>query len=381
MPKKPKLFTLLLIMASTLLLAGCFVGEKEASKTTYETGLPEANDARIHMLNNYMASYHPRLVSNEEINIYQKDSINLNNKEISYFHIEDNTLTDQWNQLKASEEPADLFGELWNNEDYMTEIADLEKWHLPKISLKNDQLHITTNETVEQLDIIDLAKENNIELSQELLVDILAVNEEAFHLQITDVENDHEISNLFLSQDLSRQIMFEDTTEALEQFINSESFASYENLFQKINDTDHLLNAFTYQQLIDTEQGEIITIHEDDLLSKDSQYVFIDGHTRTLNKESPQVIQETKDYLEKNDEKHASFKLDYKKIAQEAGISKSSGISISKVVYLDENLVILYLSYKGPFVGTAGQTNVIIDLSDQENLTYYLEDLDLNSYQ
>src|SRR5699024_2581615 len=102
---------------------------------------------------------------------------------------------------------------------------------------------------------------------------------------------------------------------------------------------------------------------------------------RTLNEETEHIIQKTADYVEKSDETYASFALDYKAIADELGLKSSGSISIGKVVYFDEDLVILFLNFNAPVAGKAGQTNVIIDFQeDKANPTYYLVDLDIQSF-
>src|SRR5699024_6364258 len=125
----------------------------------------------------------------------------------------------------------------------------------------------------------------------------------------------------------------------------------------------------------------MVTIKEDDLLSRDGKYVLLNGQDRVLPEDEEITIQKTSDYLTERDEIYTSFKVDYKKLAKELGFKSSGSASIGKVVYFTEDILVLFVNFNAPIAGKAGQSNVIIDFQeDKENPTYYLVDLDINSF-
>lgn len=55
------------------------------------------------------------------------------------------------------------------------------------------------------------------------------------------------------------------------------------------------------------------------------------------------------------------------------------GIGLSDIVHFNEDYLILRLKFDAAITGTAGTTNVMIDLqNDKENPAYYLVDLGLH---
>jgi len=75
-----------------------------------------------------------------------------------------------------------------------------------------------------------------------------------------------------------------------------------------------------------------------------------------------------------NDTYETEFVLDFNTIAKKLEL-ETNGVSTSNINYFNENYVILGLNFTGTFVGTAGFTNVIVDLQNKQKPTAYLVDL------
>ncbi len=367
----------------SMLLIGCISqANKEDTNITYQTGLPEKETKPIiKMISNYISSYHPTLASDEQRDIYQYKGINLENNTITYFQYKTDDMIDHFNRLIDDDHPDQILNDLWDNETYMQDINNPNNWHLPKITLEKELLHVNSNKAEKQFNLSEIAVEENIELSNELLVDIERVHETAFYIKVTDVNNDHETYRFYITQDLQNYVFLDDTTEAFEQWMTDSSFDDFKELYPQIDEAGSLLHSFTYQQILDIEKSKIITIPENDLLSKDGKYVLLDGQDQILSEEQPLVIQKTEDYIAEDDKIYATFEIDYKTIAEQLDFKSDGAVSMGKVIYFNEDIVVLFINFKAPVAGQAGQTNVIIDFSaDKDDPTYYVEDLDVHSF-
>src|SRR5699024_2566513 len=114
-------------------------------------------------------------------------------------------------------------------------------------TLEKELLHVHSNKAEEQFNLSEIAVEENIELSNELLVDIERVHETAFYLKVTDVNNDHETYRFYITQDLQNYVFLDDTTEAFEQWMTDASFDDFKELYPQIDEAGSLLHSFTYQ--------------------------------------------------------------------------------------------------------------------------------------
>ncbi|MGE8078338.1 hypothetical protein [Peribacillus loiseleuriae] len=130
--------------------------------------------------------------------------------------------------------------------------------------------------------------------------------------------------------------------------------------------------------ILDETTNTITEIKEHDLLSEDGQFVYLNGSVGELRGEDlpdgMQRIQTIENYAKGNDTYKAVFKLDYDAIAKKLDL-KTNGVSFANINYFNENYIVLGLNYTGIVVGTAGYTNVIVDLQDKKELTAYLVDL------
>ena len=64
-------------------------------------------------------------------------------------------------------------------------------------------------------------------------------------------------------------------------------------------------------------------------------------------------------YLKGNDKYEAQFKIDFKQIAKEMDFNAGDA-RIANIHYFNKDYVVLYISYHGKPIGTAGSVNYII---------------------
>jgi len=164
--------------------------------------------------------------------------------------------------------------------------------------------------------------------------------------------------------------IFQDTE--LDIAIEQEELVPYYSLLEKVNDS---LSVIDYQ-VVDTKTHQLFTTKEDDIFSEDYKNVYLNGKVEPLN-EGTQKIQKIENYFSGNDESDVEFELNYDEIDEELNL-ESAGIRLADIVFFNENFIILNLEFAGAFTGSAGSTNVIVDLQeDKDNPTYYLVDLRL----
>src|SRR5699024_5491454 len=95
--------------------------------------------------------------------------------------------------------------------------------------------------------------------------------------------------------------------------------------------------------------------------------------------EGKQRIQKIENYLAGNDEYDTEFELNFKQISDTLDFNSIDDVSIGKVKYFNEDVVVLFFDFKATITGTTGSTNVIIDFQEnRKNPTIYLVDLGLH---
>ncbi|KRT90038.1 hypothetical protein [Bacillus glycinifermentans] len=133
--------------------------------------------------------------------------------------------------------------------------------------------------------------------------------------------------------------------------------------------------------ILDKRTNRLIDINKDDYLSEDGKYVYINGVKEKETNVMPvgiQQIQTVDNYLKGNEKYEAQFKIDFKQIAKEMGFDAGDA-RIANIQYFNEDYVVLYISYHGKTIGTAGSVNVLIDLQkNKKQPTAYLVDLGID---
>lgn len=362
-----------LVLICALLLFACGNdAEKGGKKMTYQIGFPtEDSPALSEFLRSDIWGHQSiALFEEEETFIYSERNMNVDENKITYFQHTLSQLKEYYEPVFSSDHPDKVLYDLFHQEKQKKmklhhEIDSEEEKTLPNVTLeKGNVLQIKMNQKDVSFSIPEKLEKS---MPDKLKLNIERANEDGFILHLKD-EKTREVYYFFALNDLSEMDIFQDTelTGALEQ----EKLKSYYPILKRINET---LSYIDYK-VIDTKTHEVFKVENQHFLSKDYKYIYLNGEDTPLD-EGVQRIQRVEDYVKGNDQYYAAFKLNYEEISDELGF-KSVGIGLASIVYFNEDYVVLHLSYDAHITGTAGSTNVIIDLQeDKENPVFYLVDL------
>ncbi|WP_139367265.1 hypothetical protein [Metabacillus halosaccharovorans] len=381
---KRKFTKISLILLSLLLLFGCVQDMTEQSEVAYKIGFPTENSQAL------TEFIHFKMTTNRGILLQEKDDIFINTiesvssdeKTINYYKYSENQLTSYIEPLLDKEDPKSTFTTLTFGENagktINQSIDKPQEYNLPLVTMQeNNHLKIETNSGEMILQLSEIMRELNVKDSDRLIFNLSAVNEELFALEIEDTSIEVEEGGslylgLFVRRDLSDYVVSSLHFNDLQKTLESGELDNYLEVFPKV-DSEGKYSYLFGDTIVDTQKNQIITIKEDDLLSKDGQYVYINGKKPDLT-DGTQQIQSIENYANDNDTYEAEFVLDFDTIAKKLEL-ETNGVSTSNINYFNENFVILGLNFTGTFVGTAGFTNVIVDLQNDKNPTAYLVDL------
>ncbi|UAC49679.1 hypothetical protein K6959_07745 [Bacillus aquiflavi] len=272
------------------------------------------------------------------------------------------------------------FNNLWGNDELTDkieqQIANKDEFNLPTLKLEEkNQLYVKTRQKETILDLPQLMEKFKLKPDDELVFNLYNVNDDHFVLEIDKEELNNYIA-LFIKQDLSRIVPTSTDPEAFNKTLASGELDEFHDLFSNVKSDHRFKKTFIYRFVYDRKDKQLKEIGEEDYLSEDGKYVYINGLEDPLS-DGVQRIQTIENYMAGNDTYEAEFKISFKKIAKEAGIKSAAGVGIAKIVYFNKDYIILGLHYHAPIVGDAGSTNVIIDLQgDKKNPTAYVVDLD-----
>ncbi|MGG3889452.1 hypothetical protein [Metabacillus fastidiosus] len=295
-----------------------------------------------------------------------------------YFQYTKDQLKDVYQPLFSA---SDISQELYhlreknNFEQIGIKIENEADYHLPNIYLKRGNIiEIETKFGMEKVDLAVELNERDLIGAKEVYFKVKAVSEKTVVIQIDNLvggETNRETYYLFIQQDLSGYHLLRSTE--LYSTLESEELNNYLDIFPLVD----LSGRYAYvlkQTIFDKKENKVIKLKENDVLSKDGKYVYINGNSEELSN-GVQRIQSVENYVKQNEIYETEFNLDFNEIAEILKL-KTSGISIAKVNYFNEDFIVLRLFYKGKVVGSAGATNAIIDLQNsKDNPTIYLIDL------
>ena len=180
---------------------------------------------------------------------------------------------------------------------------------------------------------------------------------------------------LFLKRDFSKHEIVKE--EELIASIESGKLKEYLSVFPKVTEDGSYHKLFD-KYIFEKKTNKVRKIKDTDILSKDGKYVYINGAKEKENfviSDGIQQIQTVDNYLKGNEKYEAQFKIDFKQIAKEMDFNAGDA-RIANVQYFNENYVVLFISYHGKMIGTAGSLNVLIDLQkNKKQPTAYLVDL------
>ena len=376
---KKKYVSVLVILASTLLLFSCGKG-----KVTYEEGFPMEDSPALmeFMRNNLLTNTGILLYKDGANNIYVERNLNSEPKTLNYFTNTDELLKQYYKPMLQGKDSKKLFRDLILSVEGGKELQNPLKSEtespLPKISMeKNNRLKIKTVENEKVFDLPILLASYELD---DVIFNLTAANEEHFHIKLdnrdVDGDSDNRLISLFINQELSDVVSTKRNSKYFEETYSSGKLNKYEELFKEVDSQGRYLYELDSERIIDSEKRIIRFVEDTDYLSKDGKYVYLNGAEDKLL-DGNQKIQTIDNYMDGSEIYESEFKINFKKIAKKAGI-KMHGVSIAKVVYFNEDYVVLALNYKGFIVGDAGYTNVIIDLQeDKNNPIAYVVDLDI----
>ena len=378
-------------LMSIFLLIGCEEsnmknqGSSNQMEVTYKEGFPtEESPGLTEFIKGYLSrDGDNEVLKKDDTYVYSVSNKSENDRLVQYYRFTSDQLKRYYQPLVDANNSKEMLLQMNQSErkedDLYQTIENTNEYQLPLISLEeNNQLNIKTNESERTFDLPELMKEYGVKKSDNMVVNLKSLNNDHFVLEIQDfsvesAEGWDLFMTLFVKQDLSNIVVSELYDEDLQSKLDSGELKNYYEGFQKVDPSSQYSKMFE-NKIIDNKLNKIIDINKDDLLSKDGKYVYINGNNNDLSG-GTQKIQSIGNYAKDNDTSEISFDLDLAEIAKRLDLDTSGNASV-EVNYFNEDYIVLRLNYKGEFVGTAGATNVIIDLQNDKKI-YYLVDLGL----
>ena len=380
-----KSFHICILIICTLLLFACGDNkEKETTEVIYKTEFPTDSPGLEQFIKDYISSdiaYH--LVTENNVNVYAKKNLGSQQKRIEYIQFSDEQLKQFYDHLfESANTETDFINLRKSKESLFQPVDDKKAYHLPEITLdEGNVFDIKTSLNEKKFKLSDLLKEYDVNENDTVIFNLVAVDEDSFQIdvQVKRVEDSSKTDvAIFMTQDLQHTFASETYTDEFQQNIVKGYLQLYENLFVKIGPESRYLKAANSFGIADREENELKVINESDYLSKDSQYVYLSGNEDPLS-EGKQRIQKIENYLAENDEYDTEFELNFKQISDTLDFNSIDDVSIGKVKYFNEDVVVLFFDFKATITGTTGSTNVIIDFQEnRKNPTIYLVDLGLH---
>ncbi|MED4533252.1 hypothetical protein [Metabacillus fastidiosus] len=365
----------------------CKKGDRE-SEIQYIQAFPrEDSPALTEFMNDYITgSFDTRLFKENEMSILTVKNKNSDQNKIIYYQYQRHNMEQYYKPILNTKDTLQILEDLKSTDKLektlLMPVKDPFQYNLPLIIMeKNNELKMRTKFGEKVISLPNLMEKYNIKETDEIAFDVVQSNKGYFTLLILDEDAMNSKGQklyltFFIKQDLSKMVMSESLDEAVQEKLDKGDLNSFFSDFQKIDDAERY--GFLYDQtIVDMKTKKIVEIKKEDYLSNDGRYVYINGRQDKLE-DGIQKIQRIENYAAGNEVYETEFKLDYKEIAKELDLVVS-GIGIANINYFNKDYVILNLNYNAKFVGTAGGTNVIIDLQkSKENPVFYLVDLELN---
>src|SRR5699024_2455025 len=204
------------------------------------------------------------------------------------------------------------------------------------------------------------------------LLSVQKATPEAFVINFHFSNTRKDVYHLFMTQDLSTIEVVSGEDAALEEWIASGVEDAFSDLLFTKEFGEHYSLLTFADAFYNHETEEIVHVDEDDRLSENGEYVYIDGNREHIKK-GKQRLQPTGDYLKGNKKDIVTFPFNPKQMAKEYGLKGVGSNDGAKVAYFNEDYVMYNLHFAGFLFGAAGRFNVIVDLQDDpKKPTYYL---------
>lgn len=383
MKKLPSMLSLLILFVVLLYACGT-EKERMTNEMNYKTTLPEDSSGLELLVKDYMTSgLEHHLISEDGINIYAKENLGSDEDTVEYLQFSDKQLKDYYqkefntssseiNIKKLRDSTASLFESL-NDETFS---------YLPEIKKKNDNvLDIKTEKNNESFILSEILEQYEVNNKDEIIFNLVAVDESSMQIDIENKSIDDSSKSdvsIFISQDLENVLVIQTYTEEFVDHIASGEMEAFESLLEFADKEGRFIKAVNSPVIMDTKTDEIIDINDNDIVSNDFKYVYLDGNEDPLS-EGTQHIQTLGNYVDNSGTDYATYELDYAQMSDELDLQSADDVSIGNTYYFNEDFIVLFLDFKAPIAGESGSTNVIIDMQeDKENPIVYLSDLGLH---
>ncbi|MCY7752122.1 hypothetical protein MOB25_02040 [Bacillus haynesii] len=377
--KKRWFINLGILIIGLLVITGC--GKDDVQEVIYEIGLPKEDSPAFkefmrHELD--LATDATLSYENHTYTIMRSDK-----KGLRYYQYTDEDVEYFYKTfLSAKKYPATKLYDLKTTEFLTKEklIHNKLEHNMPEMTLdKNNVLKVKTKSGEKKLEFPS-AKGKKVHLA------LAAVSKDSMLIQVKVYEKlkngdlgDRQIYYLFLKRDFSKHSIVKE--EELNSTIESGKLKEYLSVFPNVAKDGAYRKLFD-KYIFDEKKNKVRKIKNTDILSKDGKYVYINGAKEKETNVMPdgiQQIQTVDNYLKGNEKYEAQFKIDFKQIAKEMDFNAGDA-RIANIHYFNKDYVVLYISYHGKTIGTAGSVNVLIDLQkNKQQPTAYLVDLGIES--
>ncbi|MGE7669749.1 hypothetical protein [Peribacillus sp. NPDC097077] len=256
-------------------------------------------------------------------------------------------------------------------------VKPLHEYNLPLVELeKKNRLRIKTMEGEKTLNLPGILNRYSLTETDRLSFNIRGLSKESMAIEIQQL-NKKESGSIFLfvKSDFSTVTASKLVPDELQNVVDSEELKNFEDLFVKTDPSGEFFNILHSETIWNKKEHTVFRIHEKDvLLSDDGKFVYLNG-TKESFKDGIQRIQTIENYKKGNEKYEKVFKIDFMDIAKELNL-KADSVNFAHINFFYDDLIVLSVDYEAKVVGTAGFTNVLIDLNeDSDNSKAYLVDL------
>lgn len=349
----------------------------------YELGFPKETSPALEKFITHYTTVNEGVLLLDEANAssFARTNYHSDDTSIEYFSIKKEQVKEGVTSILHSEDVELDFTKMIEN-DLIEEMDATNNDALPKIEWnKDNDVSITTRFGTEEFRLPDLLKEFNLQSTDELIINGYTLNKDEFGIAIENLEQEGEngFIFLFMKQDFSAYHATSSFEKPFHESIISGELKGFEHIiYQDAQSDDTWKILHDHYGVLDTNDQTITTVAETDLQSTDEWFVYLEGNEEPIQ-EGVQQIQRIEDYVAGNDEYVATFDLNFKQISDALELDSVNDVSIGKIIYFNEDYVVLFLEFKAAITGEAGSTNVIVDFQgDRQNPKMYLVDLGIH---
>ena len=351
---------LYLTIAIFIFLTAC------GSNLSYKTEFPEDPSGEMLSLVSHLVSNHNYLLFELEDTYFFSERNLAPNESIKYYMYTEEKINNLYNDFfKETEHTPDFLNKLKEeaNENLFLEVEQPKEFSLPIVELLDDNiLHVETNIAEKNYDLSELLSEYDLQSTDEIYFNVVAVNEDAFQIDIKKNEPTAPEVALFVKQDLSNIVVTQPFGNEIELNLQEKNLSDFEGLFVGLGSDGDLLKTTLGNEIWNEEEKTLTKVDANDYLSENGQFVYLQG--KDLDRQgNNHYIQRIEDYLNGTNDYYARFKLDYEELGDELGID-SVGAKNVNLKYLNDRYAVLYVTFAGAITGTTGSTNVIVDLKE-----------------